>query len=122
MSLTSVSCKLLESILKDRLVAHLESNQLVNPSQHGFRGGRSCCTNLLEFFEQITKSVDDGVPVDIVFLDFAKAFDKVPRRRLCEKLRAHGVGGEVLRWICNVCAAAPGICRTGMVPLEAGRC
>jgi len=47
----------------------------------------------LEFFEEVTRSVDEGSPVDVVFLDFAKAFYKVPRRRLVAKLEAHGIGG-----------------------------
>jgi hypothetical protein len=56
---------------------------------------KSCCTNLLEFFETATKVIDEGEPFDIIFLDFAKAFDKVPKERLLEKLRAHGVRGEL---------------------------
>ncbi len=56
-------------------------------------------TNLLEFFEAATKSVDSGNPFDVIFLDFAKAFDKVPRERLLEKIRAHGVTGNILAWI-----------------------
>ena len=60
-------------------------------SQPGFMGGRSCTTNLLEFFDEVTKAVDEGSPVDVVFLDFAKAFHKVPRRRLVAKLEAHGI-------------------------------
>ena len=50
-SLTSVSCKILKSILKDKITKHLEDNDLIHPSQHGFRSGRSCCTNLLEFLD-----------------------------------------------------------------------
>jgi len=90
-SLTSVCCKLLEGILKSAIMEHLLANNLVNPSQHGFMAGRSCCTNLLEFMEEVTRLVDEGVPVDVIYLDFAKAFDKVPKERLLEKLRAHGV-------------------------------
>jgi ribonuclease P/MRP protein subunit RPP40 len=63
--------------------------------------GKSCTTNLLEFMEKTTKVIDAGLPFDIVFLDFAKAFDKVPRERLLEKLRAHKVRGRVLNWIRN---------------------
>ncbi len=62
--------------------------------------GKSCSTNL-EFFEKTTKVIDAGKPFDVIFLDFAKAFDKVPRERLLEKLRAHGVRGLVLAWIRN---------------------
>jgi len=100
-SLTSVCCKLLESILRDALMNHLTANGLLNPSQHGFMPGKSCTTNLLEFMEKTTKVIDAGLPFDIVFLDFAKAFDKVPRERLLEKLRAHKVRGRVLNWIRN---------------------
>jgi len=100
-SLTSVCCKLMESIIKDRLSHHLESKNLLNASQHGFRSGRSCCTNLIEFMDRVTAAADAGEPMDVVFLDFAKAFDKVPHRRLGEKLRAHGVGGDLWRWIQN---------------------
>jgi hypothetical protein len=85
-SLTSVCCKLLESILRDALMSHLTANSLLNQSQHGFMPGKSCTTNLLEFMEKTTKVINAGLPFDIVFLDFAKAFDKVPREQLLEKL------------------------------------
>jgi hypothetical protein len=98
-SLTSICCKVMESIIRDDLVAHLDANGLINPSQHGFMHGKSCCSNLLEFFEKVTSVVDEGKPMDVIFLDFAKAFDKVPRERLLEKVRAHGVRGRALDWI-----------------------
>ena len=56
-------------------------------------------TNLLAYLESVTKHVDSGLPVDTVYLDFAKAFDKVPHRRLLMKLKAHGIDGVVLEWI-----------------------
>jgi ribonuclease P/MRP protein subunit RPP40 len=80
---------------------HLLENNLLRQSQHGFMSKKSCTTNLLEFLEIVTKAVDEGNAVDAVFLDFAKAFDKVPRKRLLSKLRAHGVAGNLLRWIAN---------------------
>jgi hypothetical protein len=98
-SLTSVCCKILESIIRDTVMEHLLENNLLNQSQHGFMPRKSCCTNLLEFFEAATKSVDAGNPFDVIFLDFAKAFDKVPRERLLEKIQAHGVRGNILAWI-----------------------
>ena len=57
--------------------------------------------DLVEFFEDVTSSVDRGEPVDVVYLDFQKAFDKVPHKRLVYKLKAHGIGGSVLMWIEN---------------------
>jgi hypothetical protein len=98
-SLTSVCCKILESVIRDAMMSHLLENNLLKQSQHGFMPRKSCCTNLLEFFEAATSAVDKGKPFDVVFLDFAKAFDKVPRERLLEKLRAHGVRGRLLTWI-----------------------
>ena len=56
-------------------------------------------TNLLAYLESVTKHVDRGLPVDILYLDFAKALDKVPHRRLLMKLKAHGIDGMVLEWI-----------------------
>ena len=100
-SLTSVSCKVMEAILKDSILKHLDLNKLIRSSQHGFRPGRSCTTNLLEFFERVTAAVDSYKPFDAVFLDFAKAFDKVPTVRLIKKLRAHGIRGKLLAWIEN---------------------
>jgi hypothetical protein len=75
-SLTSVPCKILESIIKDHLMDHLLTNNLIRDSQHGFMPGKSCASNLVEFMDKVTKSVDEGTAVDIFYLDFAKAFDK----------------------------------------------
>ena len=99
-SLTSVCCKVIESIIKDDLVRHLKTNSLINKSQHGFTKNRSCTTNLLEFLD-VTKEVDNRKNVNVVYLDFAKAFDKVPvpKVRLLNKLRAHRVEWNVAAWI-----------------------
>ena len=74
-SLTSVVCKLLKTLVRDHMVEFLVKHNLINTSPHGFLTARSCLTNLLCFFEEITKWVDDGSPVDVVYLDFQKAFD-----------------------------------------------
>ena len=99
MSLTSVICKLLETINRDHMMDFLLKHKLVNPSQHGFQKARSCLTNLLCFFKEITKWVDEGSPVDIIYLDFQKAFDKVPHQRLMLKLKSHGMGNSIINWI-----------------------
>jgi hypothetical protein len=98
-SLTSVSCRIMEGLLKDHIVTHLERNRLIRTTQHGFMRGRSCATNLLEFFEKVTSELDKGEAIDVIYLDFAKAFDTVPHERLKKKLKVHGLGGEVLDWI-----------------------
>ena len=56
-------------------------------------------TNSYVFFEEITKWVDDRSPVDVAYLDFQKAFDKVPHQRLLLKLKGHGIGNDVINWI-----------------------
>ena len=71
-SLTSVICKLLERLIKDHLVDFLVKNKLINPSQHGFLKARSCLTNMLCFLEDVTKWLDEGSPVDIIYLDLKK--------------------------------------------------
>ena len=68
-SLTSVVCKLLEKLIRDHMVEFLVKHKLINTSQHGFLKARSCLTNLLCFFEEITKWVSDGSPVDVIYLD-----------------------------------------------------
>ena len=98
-SLTSVICKLLETIIRDHMMDFLLKHRLINHSQHGFLKARSCLTNLLCFFEEITKWVDEGSPVDIIYLDFQKAFDKVPHQRLILKLKSHGMGNSIINWI-----------------------
>ena len=100
-SLTSVISKLLESILRDHIVEFLGEHKLLSDTQHGFLKGRSCLTNLLECTESVTKWVDEGAPVDVLYLDFQKAFDKVPHQRLLVKLRAHGMGKNIVNWIGN---------------------
>ena len=89
----------MESMVKAALTEFADSHGLISDSQHGFRSKRSTVTQLIDFMDVITASVDDGVPVDAVLLDFRKAFDLVPHERLLLKLAAHGVRGNCLAWI-----------------------
>jgi ribonucleases P/MRP protein subunit RPP40 len=98
-SLTSQVGKVLEKVIKKELVSYLEENGLIGKTQHGFRKGRSCLTNLLEFFEVVAGEVDRGEPVDVLYFDFRKAFDRVPHERLLLKLKALGIEGRILGWI-----------------------
>ena len=98
-SLTSQICKVVESVIRDELVHHLDYNNLIKNSQHGFRKGYSCSTNLLVFLETVTSAIDSSHNVDAIYLDLAKAFDKVPHCRLMSKLKAHGIDGQVGNWI-----------------------
>ncbi|KAK4830741.1 hypothetical protein QYF61_013191 [Mycteria americana] len=100
-SLTSVPGKLMEQIILSAITRHVENNQGIKPSQHGFRKGRSCLTNLISFYDKVTRLMDEGKAVDVVYLDFSKAFDTVSHSILLEKLAAHGLDGCTLRWVKN---------------------
>ena len=98
-SLTCQVCKVLERILKVHISEHLESLNLISDKQHGFVKHKSTQSNLLESFNDWTKGLDEGVGLDVVFLDYSKAFDTVPFKRMLLKLKSYGLGGQVLSWI-----------------------
>ena len=98
-SLACIVSKLMEHIVKKNIMQHLLHHDLLVQNQHGFTNGRSCLTNLLQMVEYCSESLDQGLPTDIIYMDFAKAFDSVPHIRLCHKLRAIGISGSVLQWI-----------------------
>ena len=89
----------MESVSRDQLLRRLESQGVLSNQQHGFTKHRSCLTNLLETFESWTRLIDEGFGVDVIYLDYSKAFDTVPHRRLLQKLADYGITGNVLRWI-----------------------
>ncbi|KAK4811296.1 hypothetical protein QYF61_023348 [Mycteria americana] len=91
----------MEQIILSAITRHVENNQGIKPSQHGFRKGRSCLTNLISFYDKVTRLVDEGKAVDVVYLDFSKAFDTVSHSILLEKLAAHGLDGCTLCWVKN---------------------
>ncbi|PKU31106.1 rna-directed dna polymerase from mobile element jockey-like [Limosa lapponica baueri] len=100
-SLTSVPGKVMEQIILSAIMRHMTDTQAIRPSQHRFMSGRSCFTNLISFCDKVTRLVDEGKAVDVVYLDFSKAFDTVFHSILLEKLAAHGLDGNTLRWVKN---------------------
>jgi len=100
-SLTSVVAKICERIVKDRWMRNLEETSSLSECQFGFRGGRSCTTNLLSFYTRVIDVIQerDGW-ADCVYLDLKKAFDKVPHKRLLWKLEhVGGLKGGILKWM-----------------------
>ena len=98
-SLTSVPGKLMERLVKNAIVEHMTTNNLFSEAQHRFLKGKSCVTRLLKYLEDITEAMDNGNDVDVIYLDFCKAFDKIPHQRLLKKLEKYGIKGKVLNWI-----------------------
>ena len=98
-SLTSIACKLLEHIVHSTIKDHFDTYNILCDEQHGFRARRSTETQLIQTIHHIAKNLDDGDQTDIILLDFSKAFDKVPHRRLLHKMSHYGVRGTTLRWI-----------------------
>ncbi|KAK4823276.1 hypothetical protein QYF61_000371 [Mycteria americana] len=89
----------MEQIILSAITWHVQDKQVMRPSQHGFMKGRSCLTNLISFYDKVTCLVDEGKAVDVVHLDFSKAFDTVSHSILLEKLAAHGLDGRTLCWV-----------------------
>ena len=85
----------MEKLICDAIVKHMTENNLLSKAQHGFIKGKSCVTQLLEFLEDITQAIDNGDDVDIIYLDFCKAFDKVPHKRLLQKLHGYGIHSKI---------------------------
>ena len=98
-ALTSVPCKILETIVRNHIIEHAITNNLFDNRQHGFITGRSCFTNLLHTLDSWTKLLDDGQDFDTVYLDISKAFDTVPHERLLHKLSNYGIKDPLLSWI-----------------------
>ena len=98
-SLTSVTCKVMEKLVRKAVMTHLEENEIISKDQHGFISGRSCTTHLLETLDTWTEILDEGGSIDVVYTDFQKAFDSVPHNRLVEKVAACGINGDLKDWI-----------------------
>jgi hypothetical protein len=98
-SLTCTLCKLMESVIKDQLLSRLVSKGLINKHQHGFISKHSTITNLLECTHDWSLSFHSKLPVDVIYIDFSKAFDSVVHSKLLYKLRTIGINGLLLKWI-----------------------
>jgi len=98
-SLTSVCSKVMEHIIYHSIMEHLNSNNILIDSQHGFRSQHSCVTQLISLIEDLSHALDQRKQTDVILLDFSKAFDSVPHQRLLVKLRHYGINSHVCQWI-----------------------
>lgn len=98
-SLTSICCKMLEHIVHSHIMKYLNSNNILNDAQHGFRKSRSTESQLITTVNEQAKSLNSSEQRDSVLLDFSKAFDKVSHRLLVHKLAYYGIRNNILAWV-----------------------
>ena len=100
-SLLSQILKILEKVLCVKIVSHLEENNILNDNQHGFRKFRSCLSQLIDHYDNILEAASAGNNVDVIYLDYSKAFDVVDHHILLRKLKDSGITGKLGTWINN---------------------
>ena len=94
-----IICKLMEYFVKEAVMNYIIEEKVLSSKQYGFISGRSRTTQLLRYLDKCIETIVDGGVIDDIYLDFAKAFDTVPHRRLIVKLESYGINGNILNWI-----------------------
>lgn len=98
-SLTCASCRIMESIINDSIISHLQNYNLIFDNQFGFLKNKSCALQLLSCKNKWTESLDSGLTTDVVYLDISKAFDSVSHKKLILKLKSFGFKNFLLNWL-----------------------
>ena len=98
-SLTSVLCKVMETLVREHIIIHMKANKLFTDRQFGFISGRSTSLQLLNVLDKWTEAIDQGKSIDVIYKDYMKAFDTVPHRRLMNKLTAYSIKNSIFQWI-----------------------
>ena len=98
-SLTSIICKVMETLIRDHIVEHMKINNLFSNKQYGFISGRSTSLQLLTVLDIWTEALEQGLSIDVIYMDFRKAFDVVPHCRLVGKLKSYGISKEITNWV-----------------------
>ena len=99
--LTSIPGKVMDQLIMEVTIMQVEEKKVIRSSQHGFTKGKSCLTNLIDFYDGMTGWGDEGRAVDVVYLDFSEAFDTVSHHILLGQIRKCGTGEWTVRWIVN---------------------
>ena len=89
----------MESIVHKYIIKHCDKHKLLSNSQHGFRQQYSTTSNLLELLNDVTQDIDSNNNVDLITIDFSKAFDSIFHCKLIHQLYSYGIQGKLLNWI-----------------------
>ena len=89
----------MEHVIFHHIISFFTSLITLNPLQHRFRPNQSCQTQPVDFIDEIQRSMNSRQQTDLLFIDFSKAFDTVPHKRLLNKLKFYGIRGPLLQWI-----------------------
>ena len=100
-SLTPICCKVLEHILYSNIMKHLDHYNILTDKQHGFCKHHSCETQLIQTIHDLAQSLDNRTQIDIVIMDFSKAFDMVLHKGLLHKINNYGITGSTFNWTAN---------------------
>ena len=98
-SLTSIVCKILESLIRDSIMEYMNNHKYFSDKQFGFLPGRSTVLQLINLMDKWSEALDNGNTIEVMYLDIQKAFDTVPHKRLLLKLNALGIKGNIWNWI-----------------------
>ena len=89
----------MESLIREEIICDTKKNKSFSNKQFGFISGRSTVLQLIKVLHSWTEAIDGGMAVDVVYLDFMKVFDRVPHKRLLEKVTSYNIGEKALKWI-----------------------
>ena len=89
----------MEKLVRNLIVDHMIRNKMLSKRQFGFISGRSTTLQLLKVMDEWTEILDNGGCIDSIYMDFIKASDKFPHRRLIKKMEGYGIGKRILNWV-----------------------
>ena len=98
-SLTAILCELCEHVIPSVIINHMSDHKILSDAQHGFRKRRSCDSQLILTIDDLAKGIKEKGQIDLILLDFSKAFDNVSHRLLLHKLEHYCVRGTTLLWV-----------------------
>ena len=97
-SVTTMLCRLLETIVREVIVQYIKTNGIIINQQYGFLDKRGCVLQLLTVLDKLVTSLENRNPVDMIYLEIQKAFDSLPHKRLIKKIKCLGIGGNIRKW------------------------